>query len=382
MPTNASLGHGRRLGGIGGDIDFLGHARVDRGDVGGVELELVGQHAKVPVDGIVLSRPPVDLARRNVRLVVVLRVPFPTIGHELDERDPFAPARTIDRLLGDVVDGKDIIPVGANAGNAIGERLVLELDDGRLARERGRVGVAVVLDDDDERTPLDGREVDPLVKGARRRRAVADVDQTDARLVPELERQRHAHHHGNHIAQMRDLADEAAIEVAVVDVQLAASCGRVALRHVLPDDLGRLGTLHQHRAEVANERREHVAPLERERAPDGVGLLDQRSKEAADDLRLAVQVDETLLERARQSHPVVQLELLGATELRRGPSTRRRPARRAFRGGAAPRSATLRPGAGSPRHQYAAASLCEGSAWRCTRTKKRLTLRSRRLSPT
>ena len=54
--------------------------------------------------------------------------------------------------------------------------------------------------------------------------------------------------------------------------------------------------------------------IERERAADGVGLLPERAKESADDLRLPVQVHEPLLERAREPHPVVELELLLARQ--------------------------------------------------------------------
>ena len=56
------------------------------------------------------------------------------------------------------------------------------------------------------------------------------------------------------------------------------------------------------------------SPLERVRASDGVGFLAERAKEPADDLRLAVQRDEPLLERAREPHPVVELEPLFARE--------------------------------------------------------------------
>ena len=119
-------------------------------------------------------------------------------------------------------------------------------------------------------------------------------------------------------------------------------------------------------------------PLERVGAAHRVGLLAERAKEPADDLRLPIEVHEPLLERAREPHPVVELEPLRARERGAGSAgddgariglscARRRPAPRRCR----PRG----------RHQYAASSVCDGSSARCNWTKNFFTLRSRRLSP-
>ena len=131
-----------------------------------------------------------------------------------------------------------------------------------------------------------------------------------------LKRQRDAGHHRNHVAERRDLSDEAALGVAEVDVQLAAARRRIALRHVLLEDLDRRRALHEHRAEVANERRQNVAALERVRAADRIGFLSERPKQSADDFRLPVQRDEPLLERAREAHPVVEIEQLFSRQRR------------------------------------------------------------------
>ena len=48
------------------------------------------------------------------------------------------------------------------------------------------------------------------------------------------------------------------LHVAEMDVELAAASGRVALGHVLPQDLERRGALDQHGAEVPDQRREDV----------------------------------------------------------------------------------------------------------------------------
>ena len=50
--------------------------------------------------------------------------------------------------------------------------------------------------------------------------------------------------------------------------------------------------------------------LERVGRADGAGLLAQRAEQPADDLGLPVQVDQPLLERPGQAHPIVELEKL------------------------------------------------------------------------
>ena len=173
------------------------------------------------------------------------------------------------------------------------------------------VGVAVVLDDDDQRAALHRGEVDALVERAGGGGAVAHVHQPDARLLPHLERERDAGHDRHHVAQVRDLADEVPVlEVAEMDVELAAARGRIALGHVLPQHLERGGALDQHGAQVPDERREHVLAAEGVGGADGAGLLPQRAEQPAHDLGLPVQVDQPLLERPGQAHPIVEFEEL------------------------------------------------------------------------
>src|SRR5690349_4669171 len=99
-----------------------------------------------------------------------------------------------------------------------------------------------------------------------------------------------------------------------MDIELAAARRRIALRHVLLEYLDRCRALHEHRSEISDQRRQDVAALECVGTPDGVSFLAERPEQATDDLRLAVQRDETLLERPRQPHPVVEIENLFARE--------------------------------------------------------------------
>src|SRR3569623_2383317 len=291
----------RLLGHVGRSIDLVSDPRIEGGELLLLHLQLLEEHANVAVDRIVLLLPLVDLTCGDVRLIVVLRVSLAAIGHELDQRHTFAAAGTIHGIARHIVRCEHVVAIRANARNTVGERLVLELLHRALLGVRRGVRVAVVLDDHHERAALHRREVDALVECAGRRRAIAHVHEAAALFAAHLEGKRCAGHHRHHVAQLRDLADEAAHGVAEMDVQLASARGRVAFRHVLANDLERLRALDQHRAKVAYERAQDVAgaAIECERAAAGSRLLPQRAKEAADNLRMPVEMHEPLLERAR-----------------------------------------------------------------------------------
>ena len=238
-------------------------------------------------------------------------------------------AGAIDRGLRDLVHREHVIAVGLHAGHAVRRGLVHQVRDGGLLPGGGRVGVAVVLADDDERQPLHRGEVHAFVEGAGAHGAVADVDQAHPGLAPRLEGEGDAGHDRHHVAQVRDLAEEPALEIVEMDVELAAG-GRASVPLAMywrSTSTGRR-PLHQHRAEVPDQRREDVAaaPVEGVGAPDRVGLLAQRAEEPADHLGLPVEVHQPLFERAGEPHVVVELEqLLPIESARNGVGERLRP---------------------------------------------------------
>jgi hypothetical protein len=125
----------------------------------------------------------------------------------------------------DVVYGKDVVPIRLQSLDPISDGLVHELCRGRLFRDRRRIGVPVVLDDDHQRQALHRGEVEPFVKRAGGGCPVADVHEADAILPSHLERHRDAGHDRYHVTQRRDLTDEAAIGVAEMDVELPPARG-------------------------------------------------------------------------------------------------------------------------------------------------------------
>ena len=105
------LRHRRLLRLVRRRIDLGAHARIDRVELRLRDAELAGEARDVAVDGIVLTGPALPFPFGHVRLVVVLRVPLPPIGHRLDQRDTVAPAGAIDRLLRGIVDRDDVVAV-------------------------------------------------------------------------------------------------------------------------------------------------------------------------------------------------------------------------------------------------------------------------------
>jgi hypothetical protein len=99
-----------------------------------------------------------------------------------------------------------------------------------------------------------------------------------------------------------------------VDVQITAAGARSTLGHVLTEDFERP---HAHRGEgahIADEREDGIRPLQRVRRRDRLPLLAQVTVQSADDLALAKQDDEPLLDITRQPREVIHLEQLVARQ--------------------------------------------------------------------
>src|ERR1051325_8682378 len=140
-------------------------------------------------------------------------------------------------------------------------------------------------------------------------------------FAAQLEGQGDARHDGDHVSQVRNLAQIAPLEVVEMDVQLAPARRALGLGHVLAQDLDRLRAHHQHRAQVTDQGGEDIpiaAAVEGIRRRDGLPLLAERAEQAPDDLALPVQGDEPLLQRPREPQVAIDLEQLVARETGRG----------------------------------------------------------------
>ena len=87
----------------------------------------------------------------------------------------------------------------------------------------------------------------------------------------------------------------------------ATSGGTGLLGHVLAKDLGGPRPLHQHRSEISNKWRKHIAALQRIGTRHALSFLPERAVQAADDFALAIKIDQAFLERAREPQVIINL---------------------------------------------------------------------------
>src|SRR6185503_20888467 len=100
------------------------------------------------------------------------------------------------------------------------------------------------------------------------------------------------------------------LHVAKMDVEIFAARRSPRLRHVLSEDLARSNAFHEYCAEVSDQGSDKVVWLECVGGADCCCFLAQRAKHAADDLCLAVEIHETLLNETREFQVAIQFEML------------------------------------------------------------------------
>src|ERR1043165_6719382 len=161
------------------------------------------------------------------------------------------------------------------------------------------------------------------MKRARTHAAITDVSNGDEVLLLKTSAEQNARHHRNHVAEMRDWTNEALRQIAKVNIEISAARWSPRLGHVLRKDLTWLDALDEHRAEIANQRRDEVLRFERVGGADRGRFLAQRTKYAADDLRLPVKIDQPFFDESREFQVAINFEQLIGLE-RRFARTRQR----------------------------------------------------------
>ena len=192
-----------------------------------------------------------------------------------------------------------------------------------LGRRRGELGVAVVLAEEDHRQLPDGGEVQRLVEGALRRRAVAEEGHRHAAVGPQLRRRRRPHRDRQARGHDAVGAEDPELRVGDVHGAAAAAVGALVLAHQLGEHPGRVQALGQAVAVAAVGRGDDVGGPKRPARADGRRLLPDREVDEAGDLAVAVERGHPLLEAADQQHPAVHLEEVGRREARSGQKGRR-----------------------------------------------------------
>src|SRR5689334_14218199 len=106
----------------------------------------------------------------------------------------------------------------------------------------------VVLSDNDQWQSLHRGEVESFVKCAGTHATIADVGHGYELLLLHATAEQDAGHHRNHVAQMRDRANEALLHVTEVDVEISAAGWSPRFCHVLREDVARANAFDEHRA--------------------------------------------------------------------------------------------------------------------------------------
>src|SRR6185369_15005360 len=93
----------------------------------------------------------------------------------LDQHRAATTSRVLSRVPHDFITSNHVIAVDDVGGNTITRRFLGEIPNRSLQAGRSRIGVLIVLGDDDQRQPLYGGEVESFVKSASAHAAVADI---------------------------------------------------------------------------------------------------------------------------------------------------------------------------------------------------------------
>src|SRR5581483_3754427 len=249
---------------------------------------------------LLLTLRPVDLRVADV-------VADEPVGLREQEDRPLAGPRVLERPLCRPVDRLDVLAVDVRRVHAERDRALLEIGDRQLLRRGGRLGVVVVLADEDGGDLPELGQVEGLVEGADVRRAVAEERDPDARLASQLERERGTGDRGQAAADDRVRAEVPTLDV--VEVHRAAVAVRAALE--LSVELGhqlvRMRAAGERVRMRAVRRGEDVTVLHRLAHADRDRLLADRDVQEAGQLAGAEPLLDLLLEVPDEQHLAQEL---------------------------------------------------------------------------
>ncbi len=111
----------------------------------------------------------------------------------------------------------------------------------------------IVFGDYNQRQPLDRGEIHSFVERACAGAAIADIGEPDNVFLLQAGAQEDTRHHRDHIAEMRDRAEETLLEVTKVNIEIFSARRSPRFGHVLRQNLARTNTFDEHCAEIAND---------------------------------------------------------------------------------------------------------------------------------
>ena len=180
---------------------------------------------------------------------------------------------------------------------------------GKLLGGRRRVGVAVVLDDEDDGEREERGEVEGLVDVAGAGTAVAEECEADGGAAEAALRIGQAGDVAEHGAEVADHGQRAGSRVAVVDVTLAGFCGAAGVGEVLVEVVAEMAAPDKVTAKAAVRKRDDVGGLvgeEGERNDEALVAL--ATGDRALDQALAKEVEDAVVAGAGDVHPRVDAE--------------------------------------------------------------------------
>src|SRR2546428_13602759 len=132
-------------------LDLRSHAVINR-----LELSRADQFAREHIvfeqfDWVALFLVLFVLCGNFIRLLVSLVVTVEAVGLALEQSRAFASSRPSDRLTRGLIHGEDVVTIHGDAGHIIGCGAVSDVLDATVILRRRRLGVAVILGDEDHR---------------------------------------------------------------------------------------------------------------------------------------------------------------------------------------------------------------------------------------
>src|SRR6266576_4767563 len=114
----------------------------------------------------------------------------------------------------------------------------------------------VGFNDYDQRQTLHRGKVHAFIKRARARAAITDISESDNVFLLHARAQKDSRHHRNHVAEMRDWANEPFVHVTEVHVEIFSARWSPGFRHILGKDFARANSFDEYSAQIANDRRD------------------------------------------------------------------------------------------------------------------------------
>ena len=243
----------------------------------------------------------------------MLGVTAHTHGLGLNQHRSVARARVSDRLPRRALDRNRVIAIHDGALDAIGFRPVGEVPQRRLALDRRRVRPLVIFHDQYERGLLHRRQIQSFVEHAGGGPAVADPRHRHNLLAEVASRHGDPRHDRDQVAQHGNRRDDVPrFQFAEMAGAILAECRRSVARHVLRQNVARLKTAHQQRADIADHGRDPVAGAQCVGSADRDRFLAKTGIESANDLVLPEQTHHLFFKVPVEPHVVVQLEVFFA----------------------------------------------------------------------